>query len=156
MNKWEHPSAVKTIKMGLFHDLSTFLNWHNACLVHPQINVRVMKLIDTQHTDLLKKALDAYALRQKAIASNVANIDTPGYKRLEVNFEDALQKAQKLQTVQTDFDDVQLKLQETDEKPLLEDEMMTLADTQIRAQLVTRTLRHNFQLLKAGIIGRNA
>lgn len=115
-----------------------------------------MKLIDTQHTDLLKKALDAYALRQKAIASNVANIDTPGYKRLEVNFEDALQKAQKLQTVQTDFDDVQLKLQESEEKPLLEDEMMTLADTQIRAQLVTRTLRHNFQLLKAGIIGRNA
>ncbi len=86
----------------------------------------------------------------------MANIDTPGYKRLEVNFEDALQKAQKLQTVQTDFDDVQLKLQETEEKPLLEDEMMTLADTQIRAQLVTRTLRHNFQLLKAGIIGRNA
>ena len=53
-----------------------------------------MKLVDSNHTNLLKTALDAYALRQKAIASNVANIDTPGYKRLEVPFESQLQKAQ--------------------------------------------------------------
>lgn len=114
-----------------------------------------MKLIDTRHTDLLKKSLDAYALRQKAIASNVANIDTPGYKRIEVPFEEQLQKAQSMQSVRADINEIQPKFQELDEKPLLEDEMMTLADTQIRAQLVTRSLRHSFQLLKAGIIGRN-
>jgi flagellar basal-body rod protein FlgB len=31
-----------------------------------------------------KKMLDATALRHEAIASNLANIETPGYKRLEV------------------------------------------------------------------------
>jgi flagellar basal-body rod protein FlgB len=31
-----------------------------------------------------KKMLDATALRQEAIASNLANISTPGYKRIDV------------------------------------------------------------------------
>ncbi len=31
-----------------------------------------------------KKALDAVALRQEAIASNLANLETPGYKRLDL------------------------------------------------------------------------
>ena len=31
-----------------------------------------------------KKALDATALRQEAIASNIANLETPGYKRIDV------------------------------------------------------------------------
>lgn len=114
-----------------------------------------MKLIDTRHTDLLKKSLDAYALRQKAIASNVANIDTPGYKRLEVSFEEQLRKAQQMHASGSDINEMEPKISELEEAPLLEDEMMTLADTQIRAQLVTRSLRHSFQLLKAGIIGRN-
>jgi flagellar basal-body rod protein FlgB len=39
------------------------------------------------------KALDAAALRQKAIASNLANITTPGYQRIEVAFEDQLKLA---------------------------------------------------------------
>lgn len=114
-----------------------------------------MKLIDTKHTDLLQKALGAYSLRQKAIASNVANVETPGYKRLEVPFEEELQKQLKFGNSDINPDKIDPEFRETEEKPLLEDEMMTLADTQIRAQLVTRTLRHNFQVLKAGIIGRN-
>jgi flagellar basal-body rod protein FlgB len=31
-----------------------------------------------------KKMLDATALRQEAIASNIANLETPGYKRIDV------------------------------------------------------------------------
>ena len=42
-----------------------------------------------------KKTLDAVALRQEAIASNIANLETPGYKRLDVapNFQAELQRA---------------------------------------------------------------
>lgn len=39
---------------------------------------------------LLGKALDAYTLRQKVIASNIANIATPEYKAQKVDFEDQL------------------------------------------------------------------
>jgi flagellar basal-body rod protein FlgB len=32
-----------------------------------------------------KKLLDAAALRQSALASNIANVETPGYKRVDVD-----------------------------------------------------------------------
>lgn len=40
-----------------------------------------------------RQALNGLSRRQTAISANVANIDTPGYQRREVTFEDAL-KAQ--------------------------------------------------------------
>ena len=42
-----------------------------------------------------KKMLDATALRHEAIASNLANIETPNYKRIDVapNFQDELKAA---------------------------------------------------------------
>ena len=42
-----------------------------------------------------KKALDAVTLREQAIASNIANLETPGYKRLDVapSFNSELQRA---------------------------------------------------------------
>jgi len=42
---------------------------------------------------LLAKLLDAAELRQKAIAHNIANVNTPGYKRLDVKFEQDLRRA---------------------------------------------------------------
>ena len=39
------------------------------------------------------KALDAASLRQQVIASNLANVNTPGYKCQKVQFEDALSRA---------------------------------------------------------------
>lgn len=38
----------------------------------------------------LSSALDGLALRQQAIAQNIANINTPNYKAKVVSFEDAL------------------------------------------------------------------
>ena len=40
-----------------------------------------------------RKGLDAAAVRQKVISNNIANVDTPHYKRTEVNFEDAFKQA---------------------------------------------------------------
>ena len=42
---------------------------------------------------VLERALDTAALRQRTIAQNIANINTPGYKRYEVSFEGELQQA---------------------------------------------------------------
>ena len=42
----------------------------------------------TGQVDLLGKLLDVGSLRQRVIAQNVANVNTPGYHRQEVNFED--------------------------------------------------------------------
>ena len=40
--------------------------------------------------NLLKKSMDASAVRSKVIANNVANINTKGYKKLYVTFEETL------------------------------------------------------------------
>ncbi len=45
------------------------------------------------YINVLDKAADASALRNKAIANNMANIDTPGYKRQDVSFAANLEEA---------------------------------------------------------------
>jgi len=42
---------------------------------------------------LLESGIKAEELRQRTIASNIANMETPGYRRLEVRFEELLAKA---------------------------------------------------------------
>jgi len=42
---------------------------------------------------LMQKSLDSVAIRQQHIANNLANIDTPGFKRVEVSFQDQLKTA---------------------------------------------------------------
>lgn len=52
-----------------------------------------MDLINSFTSEVVNKALDGYAARQKAIASNLANVETPNYRRRDVAFEDALGEA---------------------------------------------------------------
>ncbi|HHU64374.1 MAG TPA: flagellar basal body rod protein FlgB [Clostridiales bacterium] len=42
---------------------------------------------------ILEKALDASWLRNEAISKNLSNIDTPGYKAVNVRFEEELTRA---------------------------------------------------------------
>jgi flagellar basal-body rod protein FlgB len=43
--------------------------------------------------DLLHRSMSANLLRQEVIANNIANADTPNFKRSELNFEASLKKA---------------------------------------------------------------
>ena len=45
------------------------------------------------YIDVLDKAADAAWLRNEVISNNIANADTPGYKRQDVDFEAQLSKA---------------------------------------------------------------
>ncbi len=42
---------------------------------------------------LLESGIRAEETRQRTIASNIANLETPGYRRLDVRFEELLTKA---------------------------------------------------------------
>ncbi|GFZ83861.1 flagellar basal-body rod protein FlgB [Paenibacillus marchantiophytorum] len=50
-----------------------------------------MSLLDKPSWNLMERSLDASTLRQKVVANNVANVDTPYFKRSDVQFEDLLQ-----------------------------------------------------------------
>ena len=45
------------------------------------------------YIDVMDKAADASYLRNQAIANNLANVNTPGYKRQDVTFESELRHA---------------------------------------------------------------
>ena len=47
------------------------------------------------YINVLDKAADASWIRNEAISNNIANVNTPGYKRQDVNFEEQLRKAMK-------------------------------------------------------------
>lgn len=51
-----------------------------------------MMLID-RTMQLLSRTLDLRQARQRVIASNIANEETPGYRATELNFQDSLQAA---------------------------------------------------------------
>ena len=51
-----------------------------------------MELFDTTQIGL-ERALSGSSLRQQAIAQNIANVNTPGYRRKDVDFQSALQSA---------------------------------------------------------------
>ena len=53
------------------------------------------------YVNVLDKAMDASWLRNEAISNNLANADTPGYKRQDVNFETQLAKALRHSRYQT-------------------------------------------------------
>ena len=59
------------------------------------INVMIEALFNQPNYLTAKKTLDAVALRSEAIANNLNNLETPGYKRVDLapNFEQELARA---------------------------------------------------------------
>lgn len=64
-------------------------------------------LFNSQVFQILEKSLDSSALRQKVISNNIANVNTPKFKRSDVHFEEELAKV---------LDKKSLKLAGTDEQ----------------------------------------
>ncbi|HZO27821.1 MAG TPA: flagellar basal body rod protein FlgB [Chloroflexota bacterium] len=52
-----------------------------------------MDLTNTKHDRLIKTALEGLVARQRTIADNVANVDTPEFKASRVSFETQLKQA---------------------------------------------------------------
>ena len=58
-----------------------FTVWHTVCCTQCMID----GLFAGANYEGVKKMLDATVLRQEAISSNIANVETPHYKRIDVN-----------------------------------------------------------------------
>ena len=64
------------------------------------------------YIDVITSAADASSLRNKTIANNIANIDTPHYKRQDVSFAANLQQAlknSKFETLDQKLDSLNIK-----------------------------------------------
>jgi flagellar basal-body rod protein FlgB len=130
--------------------------------------------IDKPSFQLLEKSLDASTMRQRVIANNIANVDTPYFKRSEVSFESLLQKQMgsftPLQSYRTDARHFnfgnsanQLSPQTiVDEGSVMNNnlnnvdmdtEMSQLAKNQLAYNAEIQQINHEFKILRSAITG---
>ncbi|HZQ34582.1 MAG TPA: flagellar basal body rod protein FlgB [Dehalococcoidia bacterium] len=131
----------------------------------------VPSILGDSRLGVLQTALDGLAGRQQAIAGNIANIDTPGYQRKDVDFESSLRASigagQRLAT--TDPRHMQIAPaggsllasaaggnggqsttgRNDDNNVDIDYEMTQLADTQLRYELMTQATAATFGTLNS-------
>jgi len=110
-----------------------------------------------------KKMLDATALRHEAIASNLANIETPGYQRLDVNPSFAVELSQAMNSNSSQIANLQPALV-SDTSAIangrdgntvqLEKELISLNQNSIAHALETQLLTGQLLRLRLAITGR--
>ena len=113
------------------------------------------------YINVLDRAADASWTRETVIGNNIANVDTPGYKRQDVAFEDVLKrelKSSKYDTLQKAVDNVSLNKLEgrtyTDYASYsyrldgnnvdIDTENVELASEQLRYQTLTSAVSYEF------------
>ena len=121
--------------------------------------------LDRSRVPLLEKELDLFAVRNKAIANNIANIATPGYKRVDVSFQGELSRA--IANSQNDVDlsqnvenvDPQIEVDRSGflasgaNNINIDQEMADLAKNQLQFKLAARLMTDTFALIDKSING---
>lgn len=114
-----------------------------------------MSLVDTAQINALTRFLDATAQRQQAITTNIANIDTPGYRTRDVDFRNLLEQASRgimSASFQPHLQEVKGLMERPDGNNVsLEREGLALADTQLQFQTGVQLLRSEFKRLQTAI-----
>lgn len=101
----------------------------------------------------MRNALDSLMLRQRAIADNISNINTPGYMARRVTFEDSFAKA--LKAGRSDYQTrVRRSLEPTrldGNNVNLETETLSNIDTNLRYQVAIRSVDGEFSRLRTAM-----
>lgn len=133
-------------------------------------------MLESSSLNLLERSLDASMLRQKVIANNIANVDTPNFKRSEVRFEELLRNQMgsgnmSIAGYRTDPRHFQIGTSANQVQPSvvtdnstiynhnnnnvdIEYEMAQLADNQLRYNLMIDRVNGYFKDLRTAISGR--
>ncbi|MBR3770536.1 MAG: flagellar basal body rod protein FlgB [Lachnospiraceae bacterium] len=122
------------------------------------------------YINVLDKAADASWLRETAITNNLANIDTPGYKRLDVDFQSVLKRELGMSkytsldkkvrglngdltglNVSTYTDSANYSYRLDGNNVDVDTENVELASEQIRYQALTSSITSQFSCMKAAM-----
>ena len=108
---------------------------------------------------LLQGYLKVTSDRQQLIASNIANVDTPGYHTKDVNFQSAMQQAV------DEGNDVQLMPSSSEVEGLperpdgnnvnMDRESLLMGETQLQYQMGVQLIKAEFHRLLTAIKGEN-
>ncbi|MFF1572687.1 flagellar basal body rod protein FlgB [Leifsonia sp. NPDC058292] len=110
-------------------------------------------MLESVTSAALSSALDGLAARQRAIANNIANVNTPGYTAERVSFEDALARSvadgdghaasstgRSLEPTRLDGNNVNL-----------DTETLSNVDTVLRFQFASQAAGSQFSTLRAAL-----
>ncbi len=121
------------------------------------------------YVDVLDKAADASWTRESLITNNIANVDTVGYKRKDIDFETVLRE----QLGQGDYDSLDDKINNVNLSKLnakvftdyenysyrlddnnvdIDNEQVELASEQLKYQTLTQSLTNEFNRMKDVLI----
>jgi flagellar basal-body rod protein FlgB len=112
-------------------------------------------MLDTPMIDNLGKYLDLTTRRQAVISSNIANIDTPGYKTEDIDFRSAMNKL--ISDPTATADEVQAsQVPGLIERPdgnnvSMEREGLLLGQSQLQFRAGTALLHAQFKILQSAI-----
>jgi flagellar basal-body rod protein FlgB len=114
-----------------------------------------MSMIDDPAITALSRFLDVNVFRSELVMSNMANIDTPGYRTRDVNFSQEMERASG-SFEYASFSPVARQVRGLMERPdgnnvSLERESLLLADTQLRFNLGVQLLRDEFKSILSAI-----
>jgi flagellar basal-body rod protein FlgB len=110
-------------------------------------------MFDSVTVNALTSALDGLASRQRAIAQNVANINTPNYRAERVSFEDALAKSvtEGSGVVQSTMGKSLEPTQLNGNNVNLDTETLSNIDTVLRYQFASQAVNANFSAIRAAL-----
>lgn len=137
----------------------------------------ISPFFDRNQTNLvLQAALEGYGARHRAVVHNIANVDTPGFQRLEVDFEKKLQREisrlrptremagpGSAERLKKGLENLRPEIKVDKSAPIradgsnvsIEREMGTLYKNANKMNELTELLIRNYGTIKAAIRGRN-
>jgi len=103
----------------------------------------------------IERYLDLLSARQKLVASNIANADTPGYKTRDLDFQSEYRSA--IETAQSRAIEVDsLKVKNDGNNVNLDREARLLVENALRFNLASQLMRSEIRLVRSAIQeGRN-
>jgi flagellar basal-body rod protein FlgB len=110
----------------------------------------VVPLIDNGLIALTGLALDATTMRHRAIAQNIANANTPGYRPVDVSFETQVRALQSAGGDGTPALRPQLRLAGADQVSL-DTQMTQLAENTLHHEALLKALNKQFAIISAAI-----
>lgn len=115
--------------------------------------MELVAVFDSVTSVALSSALDGLSLRQRTIANNIANVNTPDYHAQRVTFEDALAQSVRARdghvaaTTQSSLDPTQLNGNNVN----LDTETLSNVDTVLRYQFAAQASSAQFTAVRAAM-----
>jgi len=90
--------------------------------------------------DIIGAGIKAESVRQKTIANNVANLQTPGYRRVDVKFQDLLAKAME-SSGDVDLNEIEAEIYQPNETAIKSNGNDVVLEKEV-GEMVKNSLRH--------------